>query len=114
MGRGMVVGLSRNSWSGTPSVSINHDTLKPETSLEILAGERPFDLHRFRVVFPEKWQAFLKAHFRSTAEIACFFEVDDRTAKNWVEGCTKPTAPSALIAVARIPGALAELTGVAA
>lgn len=85
-----------------------------EKSSGELAVERPFNLHRFRAVFPDRWTAFLKAHFQSHAQIAAFFDVDDKTARNWLDGTTKPTAPTALIAVASIPGAMADLTGVAA
>lgn len=100
--------------SSSPALPNQVGTRAKGRSFGTPAVERPFDLHRFRVVFPERWQAFLKAHFRSTAEIASFFDVDDKTARNWVEGCTKPTAPTAIIAIACIPGALAELTGCAA
>jgi len=100
--------------SASPSLPADIGTGGGGQSFGELAVARPFDLHRFRAMFPTRWAAFLKAHFRSTAEIAAFFDVDDKTARNWVEGSTKPTAPTALIAVARIPGAMAELIGVAA
>ena len=74
-----------------------------------LAVERRVDLHRFRALFPYRWADFLRSHFRNSADIAAFFDVDDKTARNWLEGTTKPSAPTAIIAVARIPGAMAEL-----
>ena len=100
--------------SASPSLPDHSVTDRAEQSFGELAVERPFDLHRFRALFPDRWAGFLRSHFRNSAEIAAFFGVDDKTARNWVEGSTKPTAPSAIIAVARIPGALAQLMGVAA
>ncbi len=71
-------------------------------------------MHRFRVVFPDRFSGLLKAHFRDTEHIAHFFGVKERTARDWVNGVSNPNGPSAIIACARIPGALAHLIGVAA
>lgn len=100
--------------SASPVLQSHIAATRMEMSSGELAVERPFDLHRFRALFPDRWTAFLKAHFQSHAQIAAFFDVDDKTARNWLDGTTKPTAPTALIAVARIPGAMAELIGMAA
>lgn len=108
-----MVGLSVAS-SHPPAFPKHHVTVHLEKSSGSLAVERPFDLHRFRTLFPDRWASFLRAHFRNHTQIAAFFDVDDKTARNWLDGTTKPTAPTALIAVASIPGAMAELTGVAA
>ena len=69
----------------------------------------PFDLHRFRTIFPRRWSGFLQQHFQSSAHVAAFFGMDDRTARHWLEGTTAPNGATALFAAATIPGALAEL-----
>lgn len=47
---------------------------------------RPVDLHRYRVLFPDKWRAFLHAQFRRPEDVAVFFDVTDKTARNWWDG----------------------------
>jgi len=66
---------------------------------------RPFDLHRYRVVFPDRWAAFLRAHFRDQMHVAYMFGVSDRTARNWWEGVSAPRAEFALAACKNVPGA---------
>lgn len=67
---------------------------------------KPFDLHRFRAVFPDQWSQLIKRHFRSTVEVAFFFSVDEKTARNWWEGVTGPSGHAVAIAVKMLPGAL--------
>lgn len=74
----------------------------------------PFDMHRYRTLFPDKWSAFLRSHFRSAYQVGLFFDVDSKTSRDWWHGKTGPAAPFALRAVATIPGALSELMGEAA
>lgn len=50
----------------------------------------PVDLHRFKTVFPDRWAAFLKAHWRNSVDVAHFFDVDEKTARNWMEGVSAP------------------------
>ena len=68
-----------------------------------------FDPMRFKAIFPDRWAGFLRAHFRSSTEVAAFFGVDDRTARHWLHGTTAPSGSVAIHAIAAIPGALAEL-----
>ena len=68
-------------------------------------SERPFDLHRYRVVFPDRWSAFLRAHFRDHIHAAFMFGVSERCARNWWEGVSAPRAEFALAACKHIPGA---------
>ena len=73
-----------------------------------VAGEffgRPFDLHRYRVIFPDRWASFLKQHFRDHVHAAFVFGVSERTARNWWEGVSAPRAEFALAACKHIPGA---------
>lgn len=41
------------------------------------------DPHRVAREWPERWSAYVRAHFRSTAEVCYLFSVDDRTARKW-------------------------------
>ena len=72
------------------------------------------DLHRFRTVFPDKWSDLMRTHFQSGEHIAFFFGVSERTARGWLEGTSKLTGPSAILAAAQIPGAIQFLMGEAA
>lgn len=72
-------------------------------------GEFPFDMHRFRTVFPDRWAALLKAHFRDIRHISFFFDVSERTARDWLNGVSAPAGPFAVVACARIPGAIEQL-----
>lgn len=77
------------------------------------AGEysgRPFDLHRYRRLFPDRWAAFLRAHFHDSVHVAYVFGVSDRTARNWWDGIGAPRAEMALAACKHIPGAAQYLT----
>lgn len=78
------------------------------TLAELYSG-RPIDLHRMRAVFPDRWSAFLKAHFRNSVTVAFFFSVDEKTARNWIEGTTAPRAEVILSLIERCPAALPML-----
>jgi len=68
-------------------------------------GARPFDLHRYRVLFPDRWMVFLHRNFRNPVHVAFMFGVSDRTARNWWEGVSAPRAEFALAACKHVPGA---------
>lgn len=70
----------------------------------LIAG-RPCDPRAFQRVYPDRWHQFLRAHFRSATEIACFFDVDERTARLWLEGSTAPRGWVVSFAVMAIPSA---------
>ena len=74
----------------------------------LLSG-RPCDPRAFRRLYPDRWAAFLKAHFRNSTEIACFFDIDEKTARQWLNGINAPQAWAASFAVVSIPGAAREL-----
>ncbi len=67
---------------------------------------KPFDLHRFRAVFPDQWSELIRRSFRNPVEVAYFFSVDEKTARNWFEGTTGPSGHAVAIAVRYLPGAL--------
>jgi hypothetical protein len=75
---------------------------------------RPADLHRYRVVFPGRWSAFLRAHFQGPSHIAFFFSVDDRTARNWWNGVSGPSASAVVLAAAVAPALILHMIGEAA
>lgn len=89
--------LSDNAATGVPIAS-------SEELSEIFCGRR-FDLHRYRVVFPDRWASFLRSHFRDHVHVAFVFGVSERTARNWFEGISAPRAEFALAACKHIPGA---------
>lgn len=66
---------------------------------------RPFDLHHYRTIFPDRWSAFLRAHFRDHIHVAFMFGVSERAARKWWEGIGAPRAEFALAACKHIPGA---------
>lgn len=70
----------------------------------MLSG-RPCDPRAFQRLYPDRWHAFLKAHFRNSVEVAAFFCTDERTARLWLEGTTTPRAWAVSYAVMSIPSA---------
>lgn len=74
----------------------------PGIGVEFHAG-KPFDMDRFRTVFPHIWADFLRRHFRDKEHIAYFFDTDERTARNWLSGLNAPTGPRAVAAVLQFP-----------
>jgi len=65
-------------------------------------------------MFPERWAALLHAHFNSDLRLIQYsFDVSERQARDWLAGKNSPSGPFAVIACARIPGAMAYLMGAA-
>lgn len=91
----------------------HHATKAIASSSGTLSG-KPFDLHHFRAMFPDKWSALIRRHFRSTVEVAYFFSVDEKTARNWWEGVTGPSGHAVAIAMKCLPGAMDVLFAEAA
>jgi hypothetical protein len=94
-------------------VSVNHAAKAPEKSPGVFPGRRadPFAFYR---LFRDQWPAFLKANFRNSADVASFFDVDDRTARGWLEGHTGPRGQVVAYAVATMPAETAAMVGRAA
>ena len=75
---------------------------------------RPFDLWRFRAVFPDRWSSLLQRHHRDSEEIAFFYGVDEKTARNWLEGATGPRGAHVAMAFEAYPvAAMTILLGAA-
>jgi len=79
---------------------------RPGNSPGNYAG-RPVTLDPFRAraLFPEKWSAFLHAHFPSAAYVGLFFGVDERAARHWWEATGGPQGWAVDYVSAVIPGA---------
>ena len=74
----------------------------------------PVDLHRLRTVFPDRFAALLRQHFRGPSHVSVFFNVDERTARDWWHGRFAPSGVFVAVAIATLPGAVAYLMGEAA
>ena len=81
----VMVGLS-GAASVAPVLMANHAHKAHGHS----SGELSCDPRRFRSLYPDKWTAFLRAHFNGITQVAAFFDVDAKTARNWWEGTTGP------------------------
>ena len=91
--------------SGSPPASAGNGA----GPLSGLLSGRPCDPLAFRRLYPDRWSAFLRAQFRSPLEVAVFFDVNEKTARQWWEGVTGPQGWASAYAVAAIPGAAADL-----
>lgn len=70
----------------------------------LLSG-RPCDPRVFRARYPDRWMAFLHAHFHGALHVAIFFEVDERTGRLWWEGVNAPGGWAVDYAIQSIPSA---------
>lgn len=73
------------------------------------AAHRQCDPLSYYAQFPERWQAFLKAHFRSPLQVAVFFEVCPKAAEKWWEGIGGPRGDKLAYALEEIDGAAEHL-----
>lgn len=100
-----------------PSFHKHAAQAEPAVSSGVFVGYdvgRAFDIHRFRVVLRDRWADLLKAHFRDSVHIAYFFDVDEKTARNWLAGVTGPSGPAVARAIQSMPSAAAFLLAEAA
>ena len=73
-------------------------------------GEFPANLHQYRRAFPVRCAELIKSHIgTSPSKIAVFFDIDEKTARDWLSGKAAPSGPFVAIICARIPGAAAYL-----
>lgn len=68
---------------------------------------RPFDPHAFRRAFPDRWSAFVRAHHRNPTDVAHFYGVTDRAARDWWEGRSAPRGSAVVEAQAAYPAGFA-------
>jgi hypothetical protein len=101
--------------SSAPVVSLTKvNAVVPGKSSGEIPAARPCDPWAFYRTFRDQWPAFLKAHFRNSAHIAAFFQVDDKTARDWLGGVSQPRGPVVAYAVATMPAETAAMVGVTA
>lgn len=78
-------------------------------------GVFPADLHGIRRKLPNEWAGFLKAHFNGDIGlITAFFEVDGKTARDWLSGKHGVNAAPLLKLLRKEPKAVAHFIGDAA
>ena len=85
-------------------VAPNSGTVSSGDLAGLLSG-RPCDPLRFRALYPDRWSAFLRAHFQSATHVSVFFEVDNRCARNWWEGTSGPQGWAVEFAIRSLPAA---------
>lgn len=76
-------------------------------------GGVAIDPHRYRVMFPDRWSAYLRAHHRSVEEVAVFYDVTSRCAFNWWEGVSRPTGDKVALAATSNPEGFMKYMGAA-
>ena len=59
----------------------------------------------YRRIFRDRWTDFLRAHFQSHLHVAVFFNVDEKTARQWWNYVTEPKGWAVSYARDQIPGA---------
>ena len=74
----------------------------------------PEDARAYRADFKRRWQAFLRAEFRSTEAVAAHFGVTFQAAWNWWEGLNSPSGHTVALAAMQFPMAFAAQFGEAA
>lgn len=114
----LTLGLSgaaglRGEASASPSgVLTKINAERSDKSSGTFSGRR-CDPRAFQRVYPDRWHGFLKAHFRNSVEVAAFFDVNEKTARLWLEGCNAPRGWAVAYAVTRLPSAAKYLLEVA-
>lgn len=79
----------------------------PYAAHEMLLS-RAFDPLHYKTVFPDRWAAFLRAHWNGDVlAIAVFFDVTTRTAENWLNGHGRATGDKVALAALAEPDSFA-------
>lgn len=79
---------------------------EPRASADGDISGRRIDMHALRRAFPDRWGHFCRTHFRSSSELAVFFDTDEKTARNWMEGRHSPAGPFVARAIEAFPDAM--------
>jgi len=85
----------------------------PFLRLATLDGRR-IDPHVLRREFPDRWAAFLHATMRDATEVAFFYGVTDRAARDWWNGITAARGSSVVLASRAFPEVFDQMFPVAA
>lgn len=68
-----------------------------------------FDPHAYRRAFPDRWMQFLHAHHRDATEVAFFYGVTERAARDWWEGVSGPRGSAVAIAAGTHPEGFSQI-----
>jgi hypothetical protein len=69
----------------------------------LLERGRSYDPYKVHREFPARWQAYIRANYRSIAHVTQVFEVSERTARKWWAGETGAVGGHVAIAVNEHP-----------
>lgn len=76
----------------------------PEQSIKHLsAPAAPFDPHKVHREFPERWRAYVRAHYRDYRHVMQVFPVSERTARKWWDGETGANGGNVAVAILTHP-----------
>lgn len=85
------------------------------SSPAIRPAPRPFDPWETAHEFPDRWRAYLHAHFRNHMVVSKMFNVSERAARKWWDGDGACRGDKVAMAIAMHPADAAEmLFGIAA
>lgn len=99
--------------ASAPVAAESFGELSGVNSARFSTGSR-IDPDAYRRAFPDRWSAFLRAHHRDATEVAFFYGVTDRAARDWWEGRSAPRGSVVAQAHAVFGDAGKWLAGVAA
>ncbi|AVO37371.2 hypothetical protein [Pukyongiella litopenaei] len=74
-----------------------------ETSGENSGPKSRFDPYKVAREFPLRWQAYIRASYRSVGHVVQVFQVTEKTARNWWNGVTGANGAHVAIAVNEHP-----------
>ncbi len=99
-------GQSSGQLSGQRSAGASGDCrIVPLRPTPALAPGRVDDVIAFYAEFPDRWRAFLHAHFRDYRHVSAFFGVTEKAAQKWWDGIGGVNAGKMAYACATIPTA---------
>ena len=70
----------------------------------VLSGRRA-DPMAYRRLFRDRWGAFLRGNFHNHLHVAVFFNVDEKTARQWWNDVNQPSGWAVAFAREMVPGA---------
>ena len=101
--------MTRRTLTAVPDLHSATDT--PAESFGIPSGvSRRVDPHAVRRTCPALWSQFLRAHHRDATEVAYFYGVTDRAARDWWDGVSGPRGSVMMVAAILHPVGFARMT----
>ena len=104
------MGALRHSFSLPAKIG----TVSAGISAGKFALTRGCDPRGFYHAFRDCWPGFIRHNFRNSTDAACFFGVDEKTARGWLEGHTSPRGQVVAFAMHEMPDACKAFMGGAA